>query len=157
MTAVVVVCAFVLMEPLTAVVHRVVMHGVGLAWHRSHHRRWFRPRGPGESFFERNDWFPVVFAGLTVLVVAAGYNLGAESLLVPAAAGATLYGLAYAFVHEIYIHQRMAFRWRHPLLDRLAAAHALHHRTGGEPYGMLFPQTSAATRRAQRVAATPGA
>jgi hypothetical protein len=35
---------------------------------------------------------------------------------------------------------------------RLAAAHRLHHRYGGEPYGMLFPVVPASLR-AQ--AATP--
>lgn len=140
------VAAFVLMEPLTALTHRYVMHGIGMAWHRSHHRRWARPRSEDESFFERNDWFPVVFAGVTMVAVALGYNVGAATVLLPAAAGASLYGLAYTFVHEVYIHQRIAFapRWR--ALDRLARAHAHHHRTGGAPYGMLLPVTGAHAR-----------
>ena len=35
--AVLAVAALVLMEPLTAVLHRVVFHGFGMGWHRSHH------------------------------------------------------------------------------------------------------------------------
>jgi beta-carotene 3-hydroxylase len=43
-------------------------------------------------------------------------------------------------VHEGYIHGRLGFRFpRIRLLDRLAAAHELHHRFNGAPYGMLFP------------------
>jgi beta-carotene 3-hydroxylase len=32
------------------------------------------------------------------------------------------------------------------VLDRLADAHALHHRFGGEPYGMLVPIVPASVR-----------
>ena len=60
----------------------------------------------------------------------------------PASASASrLYGAAYAVVHDVYIHRRLRWfgdrtvRW----LDRLADAHALHHRFGGAPYGMLVP------------------
>ena len=38
--------AFVLMEPVTALVHRFVMHGFGMGWHRSHHEP---PRGAVEA------------------------------------------------------------------------------------------------------------
>ena len=41
---VVVVAAFVAMEPITYLVHRFVFHGVGMFLHRSHHRRWSAPR-----------------------------------------------------------------------------------------------------------------
>jgi beta-carotene 3-hydroxylase len=129
---------FVVMEPVTYLTHRFVMHGVGRRLHRSHHRRW-GGRPDGESFFEANDAFPVVFAGATMVALAVGFNVDGWSVLVPVCAGATLYGAAYAFVHDAYVHQRVAVRWRSGALDRLAAAHALHHRFGGEPYGMLAP------------------
>jgi beta-carotene 3-hydroxylase len=59
---------------------------------------------------------------------------------VPLAVGVTLYGAAYALVHDVYAHRRAPlFRHRRAALDRLADAHALHHRFGGEPYGMLLP------------------
>ena len=32
------VAALVLMEPVTALIHRFVMHGFAMGWHRSHHR-----------------------------------------------------------------------------------------------------------------------
>ncbi len=159
---VVVVLAFVVMEPLTYASHRFVMHGIGMRLHRSHHRRW-PTRREGDPFFEANDAFPVLFAGATMLTIAVGFNVEGLAVLLPMALGATLYGAAYAFVHDGYIHGRVPVRWRHRRLDRLAEAHALHHRFGGEPFGMLVPVVPRSVRRraaapgsAERVAPVPG-
>lgn len=130
--------AFLAMEPATYCAHRFVMHGIGMRLHRSHHRRWPRPR-PDDPFLEANDAFPVIFAGSTMIALAVGFNVDGTSVLVPVCVGATLYGAAYAFVHDGFIHQRLPVRIQNRHLDRLAEAHALHHRFGGEPYGMLFP------------------
>ena len=153
------VVAFLLMEPLTYLVHRHVMHGLGRRFHRSHHQRWPR-RSADDGFLEANDVFPVLFASATMVALAVGFNVGGLTVLVPVCVGATLYGAAYAFVHDVYIHQRVPVRWRHGHLDRLAEAHALHHRFGGEPYGMLWPAVPAAVRSraarsAERVGAVP--
>lgn len=116
------------MEPVTYAAHRWVMHGVGWVLHRSHHRR---RRGSWEA----NDWFPVMFAGVTVAAMAAGVG----TLVVPVGIGVTLYGLAYAFVHDVYIHGRLG---RLPVLaplEWLRDAHTIHHLYGREPYGMLCP------------------
>jgi beta-carotene 3-hydroxylase len=135
--AIVVVAALV-MEPVTYAVHRWVMHGPGLGWHRSHHRR--RTLVEDSGRFERNDLYPVVFGALTVTGLAIGFNADALAGLVPVLVGVSVYGVAYLVVHDLYIHRRIdRLRWRHPALDRLADAHALHHRYGGEPYGMLAP------------------
>ncbi|MFT7503640.1 MAG: beta-carotene 3-hydroxylase, partial [Gammaproteobacteria bacterium] len=64
---VLVVVAFIAMEPVTAATHRWVMHGIGEFLHRSHHR----PRG---STFEANDWYPVMFAAVVNLGFFAGFN-----------------------------------------------------------------------------------
>jgi beta-carotene 3-hydroxylase len=130
-----VVVAFVAMEAVTYATHRWVMHGVGIVLHRSHHR--VRSEG-----WEANDWFPVVFAALGLTAAALGTNVGSLSLLFPVSIGAASYGVAYGLVHDVYIHRRVRlFRSEHALLERLKAAHELHHRFGGEPYGMLFPVT----------------
>lgn len=139
------VVAFVAMEPLTYLVHRHVMHGLGRRLHRSHHRRW-PARDEGEPFFEANDAFPAAFAGIVMVAMAIGFNVDGLSVLLPVTVGVTLYGGAYALVHDGYIHQRLPVRFRHPVLDRLADAHALHHRFGGEPYGMLVPIVPASVR-----------
>lgn len=148
---VIVVAAFLVMEPLTYLAHRHVMHGLGRRLHRSHHRRW-PARTPGEPFLEANDAFPAIFAGVVMLAVAVGFNADGWAVLVPVSVGVTLYGVAYALVHDGYIHRRLPAPGRRPILDRLAAAHELHHRFGGEPYGMLVPIVPASVR-AKAVAA----
>ncbi len=139
------VAAFVAMEPLTYALHRWVMHGIGARLHRSHHRRW-PARRPGDRLLEANDAYPVAFAALTLLVLAVGLNADGFAALVPVAVGTTAYGAAYGFVHDVYVHGRLPWRRRSRSLDRLAEAHALHHRFGGEPYGMLVPVVPAAVR-----------
>jgi len=137
---VIVVVVLVAMEPLTYLAHRYVMHGVGMGWHRSHHRR---HRGR----FERNDLYPVVFASTTIVLMAIGSAVPALHLLVPIGVGITAYGLGYLFVHELYIHRRWRrFGARVGMLEPLVEAHALHHRFGGEPYGFLFPIVPAGVR-----------
>jgi beta-carotene 3-hydroxylase len=150
-TVAVVLVAFVAMEPVTYLVHRYVMHGLGRRLHRSHHRRW-PTRAAGEPFFEANDAFPAMFAGVVMVAMAVGFNVDGLTVLLPIAVGVTLYGVAYALVHDGYVHRRLPLRGHHPLLDRLADAHELHHRFGGEPYGMLVPIVPASVRA--RAAAT---
>jgi beta-carotene 3-hydroxylase len=154
------VVAFALMEPVTALVHRFVMHGVGDRLHRSHHR-------PSRARFEANDAFPVMFAAIVLVGLYVGFNAPGWADLVPVGVGVTLYGAAYAVVHDVYIHGRL--RWfgerRPATLERLAQAHRVHHLYGGAPYGMLVPVVPAhlrdrATRTdrdplRQRVAAAP--
>lgn len=130
----------VVMEPVTYLAHRYVMHGVGMGWHRSHHRR-------RRSGFEKNDLYPVVFASATIALMAFGAVFG-PPVLFPIGVGISLYGLAYLFAHELYIHRRWTrFTARLPWFEHLAEAHALHHRFGGEPYGFLFPVVPASLRR----------
>ncbi len=132
--------SFVLMEPFTYLAHRFVMHGFGMGWHQSHHAR-------RVGRFERNDLYPVTFAGLSMVAVAAGFNVPRWGPVVTVVAGVGAYGAAYLFVHDVYIHRRLPrFRVRGRVLDRLAEAHELHHRFGGEPYGMLFPVVPASVR-----------
>jgi beta-carotene 3-hydroxylase len=135
------VVAAVAMEPVAALAHRLVMHRRrGWAWHRSHHAA----RVPGR--LEANDRFPVVFAGTTVLAMAAG---GRRVRI--AGAGVAAYGAAYAVVHDVCIHGRLTGgapllrgRW----LRRVADAHAVHHRWGEAPYGFLVPIVPARFRAA---------
>jgi beta-carotene 3-hydroxylase len=131
-TAVLFAIGFLVMEPLAYAAHRWVMHGIAWVIHRTHHRQ---PDGP----LELNDLFPLVFASLTVLMIAAGVSYPDLSPLVPLGAGITVYGVIYAFLHDVYFHQRLPFPWRFAVLDYLKEAHRIHHLFAGEPYGMLFP------------------
>ena len=148
------VAAFAAMEPTTAATHRFVMHGVGMALHRSHHRRIHRG-------WEANDAYPVMFAAVVCVGLWIGFHEPRLADLVPIGVGITAYGAAYAAVHDVYIHRRVrGFGVRRPAaLERLAADHELHHRFGGAPYGMLVPIVPAAVRArasaTERVAAVP--
>ncbi len=147
----VLVASFAAMEPLTAATHRWVMHGVGEFLHRSHHQR-------PEGRFEANDWYPVAFAAVVNLGFVVGFNVDGFAALVPAGVGVTLYGLAYALVHDVYIHGRLGwFRGRRvAALDRLAEAHRIHHLYNAAPYGMLLPVVPAELRaRATRTTRDP--
>jgi beta-carotene 3-hydroxylase len=141
LVVVLVVLTFVAMEPVTYAVHRWVMHGPGRAIHLSHHR-------PRTGRFEANDLYPVAFAAVVGAGLVVGFNVDGWGVLVPIGVGVTGYGAVYAAVHDGYIHGRVALLAgrRGRGWARLSEAHRLHHRYGGEPYGMLFPVVPAALR-----------
>ncbi len=123
------VAAFVLMEPIAAGVHRLVMHGVGWVLHASHHR-------PREGRFEANDVFPLLFAAPAIALFWSGRH---DPTALAVAVGITLYGAAYSFVHDGYIHKRFGSLPRIGYLEFLRRAHAIHHLYNEGPYGMLVP------------------
>ena len=131
----IVAAAFVAMEAVSYLAHRFVMHGPGMGLHRSHHRR-----SGATSRFEANDLFPVSFAAVTILAMTAGTTLPSLDVLFDVGVGVTLYGAAYAFVHDVYIHGRLG-SWVPQVapLEWLRSSHEIHHLFGGEPYGMLLP------------------
>lgn len=124
--------AFVAMEPVAYAAHRWLMHGPGWSWHADHHRR-------HHQRWERNDRFPLTFAALTFTAMAAGASVPRLRWLRDVGVGISAYGVAYALVHDVVIHQRLSRPVRSPRLDRLVDAHRRHHLGGGEPYGMLAP------------------
>ena len=142
--------AFGAMEVVAYLVHRFVMHGVGAAWHHSHHQ-------PRRGRFEANDLYPVVASVLTIAAFALGAAVEGLALLTPIAAGVTAYGVAYLLVHDVAIHRRVPL----PVPDVAAfrsvrEAHRIHHLWSGEPYGFLLPIVSRAARdRAALVARDP--
>lgn len=136
----VILLSFVAMEAVSYLAHRFVMHGFGMGWHRSHHRR-------SQSRFEKNDLFPVVFAGVTILTMAAGATLPSLHVLSLVGIGVTLYGACYGFVHDVYIHARLGRLPKVGPLEWLKESHRIHHLFGGEPYGMLLPVVPKALRR----------
>ena len=136
----IVVGSFAAMELVSYGAHRYVMHGFGMGWHRSHH-------APPHGRFERNDLFPVCFSAVGVLLFAVATMGPAIAPLFWVAVGVTAYGALYMFVHDIYIHRRLPVGLPHArYLEWLRVSHHLHHRFGGEPYGMLLPFVSSALR-----------
>lgn len=123
------------MEIFAAVAHKHVMHGWGWAWHRSHHE-------PRTGWFEKNDLYAVVFAGVAILLI----KLGTDGLhpLEWIGAGMTGYGLLYFLAHDGLVHRRMPMRFvpRNGYLKRLYQAHLMHHavksREGCVSFGFLY-------------------
>jgi beta-carotene 3-hydroxylase len=72
------------MEVFSIVAHKYVMHGFGWAWHRSHHE-------PRTGWFEKNDLYALVFAGVAIALIYAGATLGHHPLEW-IGAGMTAYG-----------------------------------------------------------------
>jgi Fatty acid hydroxylase superfamily. len=129
---------FCLMEGFTWVLHKYVMHGWLWIWHEDHHD----PTHKGK--FEKNDYFFIVFGTLSMTVFLLGTLFPQWRVLLFVATGITLYGAAYFFVHDIFIHQRMRFfrRSNNVYFRALRKAHKVHHKhigkEEGECFGMLW-------------------
>jgi beta-carotene 3-hydroxylase len=128
---------FILMEGATWVIHKYVMHGFLWYLHRDHHDH--SSDGP----LERNDAFFVIFAIPTIVLLYLGTKDGNTHLFY-IGLGIFLYGMAYFFVHDIFIHQRIRLlrKTKNPYFLALRRAHKQHHvHTGkekGECFGFLF-------------------
>ena len=123
---------FLAMELFSYLIHRFVYHGIAWFVHKSHH-------APRKGTYEWDDIFPLLFASVTAPLVIYAVDSSRSPALTAVALGITAYGLIYFIVHDLYVHRRVKrFRLRIPFLRKLKQAHALHHRYGGEPYGLLF-------------------
>ena len=124
------------MEGVAWASHKYVMHGFGWAWHRDHHE-------PHDGFWERNDRFALVGAGMSITMFALGSPLVmGEGVWWPGTwigLGILLYGVIYTLVHDGLVHQRW-FRWvpKKGYAKRLVQAHKLHHATLGKEGGVSF-------------------
>lgn len=128
---------FILMEGATWIIHKYVMHGFLWVLHRDHHDH------SNEGVFEKNDYFFVIFALPTIALMYFG-SLQDFNYLFFIGLGIMLYGMAYFFVHDIFIHQRIKIfsRTENPYFLALRRAHKQHHKhTGkedGECFGFLY-------------------
>ena len=127
---------FAIMEGITWLTHKYVMHGFLWYLHEDHHKK-----GPG--FFEKNDMFFVIFAIPSWLSIMFG-SIYHQWWLVSIGAGVAMYGAAYFIVHDIIIHQRFKIfsRWNNTYVRAIRWAHKMHHKhldkEDGESFGMLF-------------------
>ncbi|RAR75659.1 sterol desaturase family protein [Flavobacterium aciduliphilum] len=128
---------FMGMECVTWLTHKYVMHGFLWYLHEDHHQ----PRYL--SFFEKNDWFFVIFAIPSMLLFYFGVHPELNFMFF-IGLGILLYGMAYFVVHEIIIHQRikMFSRVKNKYIVGLRKAHKVHHKhlgkEEGECFGMLY-------------------
>ena len=133
----VVLGTFFFMEAVAWFTHKYIMHGLCWFLHRDHHQK----DHPG--FFERNDFFFLIFAipGIICLALGSFYDV---QLALYIGIGITAYGAAYFFVHDIFIHQRFKFlrKTDNRYFKALRRAHKMHHKhvnkEHGECFGMLW-------------------
>ena len=128
---------FLLMECVTWLTHKYVMHGFGWFLHEDHHE-------PGyPHVFEKNDAFFIVFAIPSMALFYFG-TYTTHTYLFYIGLGILFYGIAYFLVHDVLIHQR--FKWfkknNNRYLKGLRKAHKIHHKNMGKEdsqcFGMLF-------------------
>ncbi|MFT3846570.1 MAG: sterol desaturase family protein [Lacibacter sp.] len=127
---------FFLMEGITWLTHKFVMHGFLWYLHEDHHQ----PRG---NVLEKNDAFFLIFAIPSWLCIMLGL-MNQVYWVVSIGAGIAMYGLAYFIVHDIIIHQRFKIfsRWNSTYVRAIRWAHKMHHKhidkEDGESFGMLM-------------------
>ena len=127
---------FCLMEVVAWLAHRHLMHGFLWFLHEDHH-----VKTPGA--LEKNDTFFLIFAIPSWLCIMMGL-MANNGVSVAVGAGIALYGLAYAIVHEVFIHQRLPFLRKSNSIywEAVRLAHKMHHshlgKAEGENFGMLL-------------------
>lgn len=128
---------FCLMEGATWLIHKYIMHGLLWVLHKDHHDH------SNTGFFEKNDYFFIIFALPTIFLMYKG-SLQGFNYLFFIGLGIMLYGMAYFFVHDIFIHQRWKIfnGIKHPYFLALRRAHKQHHKhigkEDGECFGFLY-------------------
>ncbi len=129
--------SFLSMEAVAWIAHKYLMHGLLWALHEDHHKK-----NPG-SFFEKNDYFFLIFALPGIACLALGIYTDLRPLLY-VGSGITLYGFAYFMVHDVFIHQRFKILRNadNVYFKAIRRAHKMHHKhlgkEDGECFGMLF-------------------
>ena len=128
---------FLAMEFVAWFAHKYVMHGFLWFLHKDHHQH-----EPG--FWEKNDMFFLIFAIPSAACYIIGSAVAGMLPLFFIGIGISLYGLAYFFVHDIFIHQRFKLftRTKNTYLKAIRKAHKVHHKhlepEDGECFGMLI-------------------
>ena len=121
------------MELVAYVTHRWVMHGPGWFLHASHHRE-------RDGLFELNDFYALIFAIPSIVLLLGGVQLGWGSWATWVGAGIAAYGAIYFGFHDVIVHQRIGHRYvaRSPYMKRIVQAHRLHHATVGKHGSVSF-------------------
>lgn len=130
------ILTFLFMEFVAWFTHKYIMHGFLWILHKDHHKK------DHQSFFEKNDAFFLIFATPSMLLFLVGVK-DFNQVYFWVGLGILLYGMAYFFVHDIFIHQR--FKWLRNTSSKyllgLRRGHKMHHKhigkEDGECFGML--------------------
>lgn len=124
------------MEGVAYVAHRWVMHGFGWFLHESHHR-------PRSGKWELNDWYAVIFALPSIVLLVFGVQLGWWPGFTWIGAGIAAYGAIYFGFHDVIVHNRIPTRYlpKSAYMKRIIQAHRLHHvvetKDGNVSFGFL--------------------
>ncbi len=130
------IISFFLMEFIAWSAHKYLMHGILWKVHEDHHQ-------PTNSWFEKNDFFFLIFAIPSWLCIMLGLMYG-YNFIVGFGFGIALYGVIYFLVHDVLIHRR--FKWFDNTQNRyfiaVRKAHKVHHKNrfkeDGKCFGMLI-------------------
>lgn len=131
------IVTFLIMECITWLTHKYLMHGLMWYFHADHHQPKYA------NVFERNDVFFVIFAIPSILLFYFGAEAGFDYKFF-LGLGIFAYGFCYFLVHDVLIHQRFKFfkNTKNKYLIGLRKAHKVHHKhlgkEDGECFGMLF-------------------
>ncbi|MBL7953669.1 MAG: sterol desaturase family protein [Flavobacteriales bacterium] len=134
----IVALTFVVMEGVAWATHKYVMHGFLWHLHSDHHKK------DHYGFLERNDSFFLIFAVPSMCLFLVGSFKGLHTPWLWIGLGILIYGIAYFFVHEVFIHQRI--KWLRNTNSSyflgIRKAHKIHHKhlgkEDGECFGMLW-------------------
>ncbi len=133
---IVMLSTFFIMEGVTWLTHKYVMHGFLWYLHEDHHQ-------PTGHVLEKNDAFFLIFAIPSMACIFYG-TFGGPLWVAAIGTGVAMYGLAYFIVHEVVIHQRLKFFTRSDsrYIKTIRWAHKMHHKhinkEDGESFGMLW-------------------
>ncbi|MBX2967580.1 MAG: sterol desaturase family protein [Cyclobacteriaceae bacterium] len=133
MNILIVLTVFILMEGATWLIHKYVMHGFLWVLHRDHHDH------SNRGHLEKNDYFFIIFALPAIALMYVGSTQGFNYIFY-IGSGISIYGMAYFFVHDIFIHQRIPFlkNTKNPYLLAIRRAHKQHHKHTGKEKGECF-------------------
>ena len=124
---------FFFMEFVAWFTHKYVMHGVLWRLHEDHHTH------TNKSFFEKNDYFFLLFAAPGMLSILTGSWFG-NIYWLAVGLGITAYGVCYFLVHDVFIHRR--FKWfrnsNNFYFRAIRRAHKVHHKHLGKEEGQCF-------------------
>ncbi|WP_422359321.1 beta-carotene hydroxylase [Reichenbachiella sp.] len=131
------IVTFSLMEVVTWLTHKYVMHGFLWYLHEDHHQPKY------QNLFEKNDTFFVIGAIPSIILFYLGTvpDINFKFFI---ALGILFYGIAYFLVHDVLIHQRLPWfkHTKNNYLVGLRKAHKTHHKhlnkEDGECFGMLL-------------------
>ena len=132
------IATYCFMEFVAWSAHKFLMHGALWNLHKDHHIK-----NP-EQKYEKNDWFFLMFATPSFLLMYFGYDYNEINALFWIGVGIAIYGMTYVFVHDIFIHQRIKiFRnIKSPYFLAMRRAHKIHHKSltkeNGDAFGSLW-------------------